>query len=166
MNEMTLQAVVPQAGPRAKLLSLQVEPVAIIGTMFICFICHLGEQSVKELFIQFKKKHALVGCHGTYLCGQSSCGRSLHDKHTLSKHVFNEHKSDCGDSECVVRIDARAECQNVATEDVEMENEVFSDAGIAGDQDIDLSDTETLAAEFICRCKHASASLTVVNEMI
>ena len=136
--------------------------------MITCFICKTEKHDVRRLFLHFKTEHGLQGRYGTYCCGQSQCARSFHDKYILSQHLQSAHASDI--EKCPnVTFQPSANVQNLSSTqyDGEMDIEVEPEIPEVDVSESDVySELERMAAEFVCKCKQASASLSVVNEMV
>lgn len=144
--------------------------------MLICHSCSFECKSLKDLFRHLKQKHGLHGRYGGFECGQHKCNRKYHDKYALTRHLKSDHpgdiESDCADSS--KHLNTALDCAASATSTLgEMDYECsgHNDDTDAASGDLHdgsdcLDDLEQMAAEFICRCKSTSVSLTAVNDMV
>jgi len=138
--------------------------------MLICFICKTDIRSIKELLSHFKHAHGLAGRYGTFRCGQRQCLRSFNDKYTLARHIEREHEDDVENSNdrqiemSVSKPLEESSSSGCAYMDCSAAEEAQEDVSVDFEnEDMDL---ENLAAEFICKCKHMSTSLSVVNDIV
>lgn len=138
-----------------------------IRNMLVCHECHYECKSVKGLFRHFKQVHALLGRYGVFKCGQMHCGRTFNDKCSLTRHIKNNHgcdiESDDNNEADKFGIKSASSGSNGCNDRV---NEAMEHEDIMINSEISDADLEELAAEFICKCKRASASLTAVNEIV
>ena len=135
--------------------------------MLLCYICTHECANVKCLFKHFKDSHGLSGRYGT-CCGQRPCARTFHDKYVLSRHIEHDHCHDIDDkvASSTARFPSQsgpcAQFQNDELDYMEVSPEIYTD----NEMDMDVDDLEQMAAELICKCKCASTSLSVVNDLV
>jgi len=135
--------------------------------MLICYICKTDICTVKGLFAHFKKTHGITGRFGTFRCAQRQCSRSFNDKYVLSRHFDREHPDDVANrQDTPVEVSTSKSFEESCSSgyaDVELASAEEEMGDCPDEDDVDL---ESLAAEFICKCKQMSTSLSVVNDIV
>jgi archaellum component FlaC len=139
--------------------------------MLICHTCRQTCTTVKGLLMHIKREHRFFNRYGLFYWAQPLCGRSFHDKYVLSRRLMNEHASDLDydmlNTDSVGCLPGTSTCSGVHKSVDDADNRMSDDDMDVNDTvDNDLEELQTLAAEFICKCKRSNTSLSVVNEII